>query len=112
MSTFVCFECRTTERQPFSRITRNCRVCRRPAEYVYWKLRIPKKDDDKGWIELARRTRANNDKIKKRMLTWEQAREARYERMLANTRDPERRRRLESALRNIRGKIARWEQWR
>lgn len=55
--THVCFECRTTERVPVSRIIRICRRCRKHAEHVFYKFKIPRRNDDAGWQELQSKAR-------------------------------------------------------
>jgi len=109
--TFVCFECRTTEREPYGRWTRNCRKCRARAEYVHYKFRIPKKDDDDGWAELRKRAQEVNAQIKTRALASEHRREEHYTRILATVETPSTRHELEEKLRSIRDAISVWEQW-
>ena len=109
--TFVCFQCRTTERVPYGRWARNCRQCRAQAEYVYYKFRIPKKGDHDGWNELRTRVREVNAQIKTRALRSEQHREAYYQRLLATIADVHCRRELEAKLQSVREAIAVWESW-
>ena len=110
--TFVCFDCRTTERVPiYRRLTRNCRKCRRPAEHVYYKFRIPPIDDDKAWRELATKVRQVNDAIKKNRLTYLRDRVDRYTRAL-ETVPPGRRAAFLKRLKGVNEEIAEWEGWR
>lgn len=105
--TFVCFDCRTTERVPVGRWTRDCRKCRKPATYVYWKFSIPKKKDDDGWAELRRRTAEVNAVIKARQLRSLRERVERYERMLPRIRGT----RLSMRLEAMREELAAFERW-
>jgi hypothetical protein len=62
-----------------SRIALRCRKCGKPAEHVYYRFRIPKRDDANGWIELLRKVRpfnrsvadANLDRLSKERLRVE-----------------------------------------
>lgn len=103
--TFVCFACRTTERVPLSRLTRNCRVCRAPAEHVYYKFAIPPKDDDKSWQELLRKVREVNDQIKANLLRYWRPKAERYARI------PNKRAVVRRRLRELNEKIAKLERW-
>ena len=109
--TFACFTCRTTERVSFARITRTCRKCHAPAEHVYYKFRIPRADDDRGWQELMQRVREVNDRIKTRTLAWLRQRAAAYVRNVESA-PAHRQKRLRRHLRAIESAIAEWEQWR
>lgn len=61
--TYACFDCRTTARVPSSRITMKCRKCRKAAQHVHYKFKIPGRRDDHGWAELEKRVRPMNLKI-------------------------------------------------
>src|SRR5207248_10683713 len=80
--TFVCFACRTTERDSTFRITRKCRKCRRLAERVHYKFRIPAAGDDRGWDELMPKVRAFNREARAGALKWLAERRVRCEGML------------------------------
>lgn len=108
--TFVCFECRTTERVPLARLTRNCRRCRAQAEHVFYKFRIPAADDDRAWADLKQRVREVNDQMKARALRHLHAKADRYIRNLTSARG-ERKARLRRELGAIQDRIAQWEQW-
>src|SRR5215467_335871 len=106
--TFVCFTCRTTERVPVGRLTRRCRKCRAPAEYVYYKFRIPRVKDDKGWRALMQSVRELNRAIATRALHWLRARADRYARALPSQ-PPHRRRTFERLLRDVEEEIRAYE---
>jgi hypothetical protein len=109
--TFVCFTCRTTERVPIARLTRKCRKCHAPAEHVYYKFRIPRADDDKGWSDLMQRVREVNRTIREGALKHFRSRAERYARALKG--QPEKRTKAaEARLREIEEKIRKYEQWR
>jgi hypothetical protein len=106
----VCFDCRTTERVPISRLTRDCRKCHAPAEHVYYKFRIPARDDDKAWSELKWRVREVNDRIKAGALRHLRAESDRYLRMLRSA-PTKRLKSLQRRLRQIDEKLRKWERW-
>lgn len=112
-STYVCFACRTTDRDAGSRITRRCRRCRAPAEYVYWKFKIPKASDDAGWVELENKVRPMNRATKARVLATLEKDRLNIERVLATVPvdNEARRRSLEAKLSIIRKQVAEWQQW-
>jgi len=108
--TYVCFECRTTERVPIARLTRDCRICHAPAEHVYYRFRIPTRDDDKGWRELRQRVREVNDRIKAGAVASLRGKVERYSRILASARprrQPKLRREMEAAQ-ELLSKFERW----
>ena len=112
--TFVCFNCRTTERVPiYRRLTRNCRKCRGQAEHVYYKFKIPKRDDTRGWRELEGKVRVFNRAEKNRELPRLRQEQTQLERLLAET--PQTRQTRLKALRTklkvIKGKIEEWNLW-
>ena len=109
--TFVCFACRTTDRVPFRRLTRDCRVCRSPEEHVYYKFRVPRADDDRGWSDLQRKVREVNGKIKARAVAKLQHDAERYARLL-ETQPAERLPMLRHRLRDIHAALLEWERWR
>lgn len=109
--TFVCFSCRTTDRVPSPRVTRDCRICHAPAEHVYYKFRIPRADDDEGWLELKRKVREVNVKIKARSVAKLTSDAERYARLLASQPE-ERRAGSRHKLREIQRALAEWERWR
>lgn len=109
--TYVCFDCRTTERVPTQRITRDCRKCHKPSEHVFFKLRIPRRGDDRGWDELRVAARKINDGIKWHALAFLREKAETYERELvsspAHAGSSKKRH-----LRELRERIAQWERWR
>ena len=112
-STYVCFTCRTTERVPQSRITRTCRKCRRPAEHVYYKFKIPKKDDDAGWDELRRKVRPFNRTVKANALASLEKERVKLERILSTLQGDKqnKRRSIEAKLSINKRQIVAWQQW-
>ena len=104
--TYVCFPCRTTERVPYERATRNCRKCHAPAEHVYYKFRIPRADDDRGWADLMQKVRDVNRVIKERALERLRSEAERYARI------PDRNGKAAARLRDLQEKIQQLEQWR
>lgn len=108
--TYVCFECRTTERVPVERITRTCRRCRRQAEHVYYKFAIPRRDDDAGWQELQGKVRALNRQTKSNMLSRLRQERAKLQRLLAEA--PQggqgRLRSLRSKLKKVNEQMEEW----
>ena len=109
--TFVCFACRTTERVEISRMTRRCRKCHAPSEHVYYKFRIPRRDDDDGWAALMPKVREVNRTIKENWLQELRADEERYSQVLAEA-PPHRKTRATAKLREIRDKLSKLEEWR
>ena len=109
--TFVCFTCRTTERVPIARVTRQCRKCHAPAEHVYYKFRIPRADDDKGWSDLMQKVRDVNRTIKDRALRRLRSEAERYSRSLTSQ-PAHRSRAIQAKLRELEQKIGKLEQWR
>ncbi len=107
--TFVCFTCRTTDRVPFPRLTRDCRICHLPSEHVYYKFRIPRSNDDDGWRDLQEKVRETNGKIKARAVAKLRADAARYERLLALSPAA---RGIRQKLRDIAAALDTWERWR
>ena len=112
-STYVCFTCRTTERVPASRISKRCRKCRAPAEYVYWKFKVPKRGDDASWDALQAKVRPMNRATKARALARLERERAKVERILATLpRDMEQRRRsLQAKLSINEQQAVEWQQW-
>src|SRR5262245_18740316 len=80
--TYASFECRTTRRIPTSRITMNCRKCRKPAHHVYYKFKVPSRLDDRGWTDLEKRVRPMNLEIQTRALRRLRDETARVERLV------------------------------
>lgn len=109
--TYVCFACRTTERVPMARITRRCRKCGARAEHVYYKFRIPRRDDDRGWEMLRVRVREVNNIIKSRALDRLSRRKTRAEGALATAKKANSRKKARQRLRLIHEKLRRWESW-
>ena len=111
--TYVCFDCRTTERVPVQRITRNCRKCRKPAHHVFYKFRIPTRSDDGGWRILESRVRPMNLEWQARALALIRERTARLERQLATApaRHEARRKVLSRRLRALKAKSEEWKTW-
>jgi hypothetical protein len=108
--TFVCFACRTTERVPVARLTRNCRKCHAPAEHVYYKFHIPRRTDNRGWSELIQKVRKFNDAIKTRVVRYLTAEAERCRNALIAA--PENRRTdLRRMLREAEETLLKWEQW-
>ncbi len=93
--TYVCFDCRTTERVPALRIARNCRKCHKPAEHVFYKFKIPKRGDNTGWAILQKKVRPLNLEIQTKVLFRMRAERARLERVLSQTPPEKESRRLE-----------------
>ncbi len=83
--TYVCFDCRTTERVPHQRISRNCRKCRKAAHYVYYKFAIPKRDDSLGWNELESKVRPMNKKTLSQVMIRLANEREQLERVLSET---------------------------
>lgn len=109
--TFVCFTCRTTERVPIARLTRKCRKCHAPAEHVYYKFRIPRADDDKGWSDLMQKVREVNRDIREGALRHFRSQAERYLRILSEQ-PAKRTRTIEARLREVEEKIRKIEEWR
>jgi hypothetical protein len=112
-STYVCFDCRTTERVPIARISRACRKCRKPAHHVYYKFSIPKRDDNPGWKDLEAKVRPMNRKIYVTVMSRLRRDRAHLEQVLAETpvtRDA-RRRDLNRKLKINAKELQSWEQW-
>jgi len=59
-ATYVCFDCRTTERTPASRITRNCRAIQSQV--------LPRLRKEKDWIERILSTYPDLRPYRRRML--------------------------------------------
>ena len=112
-ATYVCFDCRTTERTPAWRITRNCRRCRKTAQHVYYKFRIPRRGDDAGWAELETRVRSYNRAIQSQVLPRLRKEKDWIERILSTYPDlrPYRRRMLMRQIRRIEEERAGWLEW-
>lgn len=111
--TYVCFECRTTERVPLSRITRTCRKCRRQAEHVYYKFKIPPRRDDASWQELQRKVRALNRQVRSNMLSRLRQESAKLQRLVVEvpTSKQDRIRSLRFKLKSVNKKIEEWSLW-
>lgn len=111
--TYVCFDCRTTERVPTSRIAKLCRKCRKPAHHVYYKFRIPGRTHDRGWTQLETRVRPMNVELQVRALARLRARRERLERVLASGpgKNEAKRKQLARELREIESKCKEWLQW-
>ncbi len=95
---------------PVTRLTRDCRICHAPAEHVYYKFRIPTRDDDKAWRELKQRVREVNDRMKARAVEALRAKVDRYSRVIPSAtpgRQPKLRREMEAAQEKLR----KWERW-
>jgi hypothetical protein len=109
--TFVCFACRTTERDSSLRITRKCRKCRRLAERVYYKFRIPAADDDRGWDELMQKVRVFNREARAGALKWLAEQRVRCESKLGRLKASQirKRRELNTRLRELQERMAEWE---
>lgn len=106
--TFVCFTCRTTERVPIARVTRKCRKCHAPAEHVYYKFRVPRADDDKGWSDLMQKVREVNRTIREGALRYFRSQAERYSQIPSEKRT----RAAEAGLREAEEKIRKYEEWR
>jgi hypothetical protein len=107
--TFVCFECRTTDRVPIDRLTRKCRKCHAPAEHVYYKFRIPRAEDDAGWADLMQKVRDVNRRIRDNALRHYLAEVERYSRVLS---EKPASRTILAKLRVVEDKVRRFEEWR
>jgi len=93
--TYACFECRTTGRVPSSRITMDCRKCRKPAHHIYYKFKIPGRRDERGWAELERRVRPMNLEFQTGALRRVRAEQARIRRVIETLPESRRARRLD-----------------
>jgi hypothetical protein len=111
--TYVCFDCRTTERVPVGRISRSCRKCRKQAEHVFYKFKIPKRTDDAAWQELETKVRAFNRNVKTDALVRLRQERTRLERLIAELPEskPDRRRVLSFKLKRITADMKEWTQW-
>lgn len=109
--TYVCFDCRTTERLPTSRIAKKCRKCRKPAQHVYYKFRIPARGDAKAWADLEARVRPMNLEMQTRALKRLRARRARLERLVATVRSDVTRRAHLRQLRQVNLETQAWLTW-
>jgi hypothetical protein len=111
--TYVCFECRTTERVSASRITRICRKCRKQAEHVYYKFKIPRRDDDAGWQELQSKVRTLNRQAKSNMLSRLGQERTKLQRLLAEVPESkqDRLRSLRFKLKSVNKKPEEWSMW-
>lgn len=111
--TYVCFDCRTTERVPTSRISKSCRKCRKPAQHVYHKFSIPPRKDDDGWADLEKRVRPMNLEMHVRALAGLREKRARLERQLetASASSEERRKQMRRQLRTVVSEIKEWQKW-
>lgn len=106
----MCFACRTTERVPSPRLTRDCRLCHSPAEHVYYKFRIPRRDGDRRWSDLQQQVRDVNRKIKARAVARLQRDAERYLRLL-ETQPADRLPMLRHRLRDIQTALSQWDRW-
>ena len=106
-ATFVCFECRTTERVPVSRLSKTCRKCRKPAESVFYKFPIPRRTDDRGWEELLRKVRPFNRAARERALVYYRTEQARLEKLIHTT--PSKARAFATRLKAARKAITQWQ---
>ncbi len=95
------------------RITRNCRKCRRQAEHVYYKFKIPRSDDDAGWQDLQNKVRLDNRQTRNRVLAQLRRERERLERMLAQASESrqDRRRVLSFKLKSINAQMEQWSLW-
>ena len=111
--TYVCFECRTTERVSASRITRICRKCRKQAEHVYYKFKIPPRDDDAGWQALQTKVRTLNREAKSNMLSRLRQERTKLQRLLADVPESrqDRLRSLRFKLKSVNEKLDKWSLW-
>ena len=111
--TYVCFDCRTTDRASADRITRNCRQCRKAAAQVHYKFRIPKRNDDKGWADLESRVREFNRVLQTTALTHLGKEKVRLEQVIGKApgMPPFRRRMLERKLRRLGEGRGAWLRW-
>lgn len=110
--TFACFDCRTSERVPATRITRDCRRCRRPAVHVWYKFRLPRAHDDAAWRELARQVRDVNAAMKQRALERLDVLRTRYSRILAEAPATSTKRRdATRRLALVQAQRADWRKW-
>jgi hypothetical protein len=111
--TYVCFDCRTTERVAAPRIAKRCRKCRRAAHHVYYKFKIPARADDRGWSALESQVRPMNLETQVRMLAQLRGKRRRLERILATVpvTNPSRQKLLRSQLRAIEAESKEWLQW-
>jgi hypothetical protein len=112
-STYVCFDCQTTERVPAGRITRNCRKCRAQAEHVYYRFKIPQRDDSVAWQSLQTKVRAFNRQAKSNVLARLRQERERLERQIAELpkNKPGRQRMLSFKLKVVDEKIEKWSLW-
>jgi len=111
--TFVCFDCRTTERVDSGRITRNCRRCRRRAEHVYYKFRIPPRRDDGGWDSLMHKARDFNAGLRAVNLRHLRGRRAKFASVLAQlpVSRVAGRRALARRIQELDRQVAEWQTW-
>jgi hypothetical protein len=111
--TYVCFDCRTTERIPTGRITKRCRFCRKAAEHVYQKFKIPRRNDDKGWQELKAKVRPFNERVKWHHISHLTKEQHKIERVLESvpSYQERKRRELSGRLKISREKYKAWQQW-
>ena len=111
--TYVCFNCRTTERVHAARIAKVCRKCRKPAHHVYYKFKIPGRADDHEWVTLERLVRPMNMEIQSRALARLRARQAQLERMLGSAakRSELKLKKLKRQLRDLEAELKAWLQW-
>lgn len=112
-NTYVCFDCRTTERVQAARIAKRCRLCGKPAVHVFYKFRIPRKDDDKGWDDLRRRTSQFNTAAKARALERLTKDQAKFQELLSLAPDENQAKResLAKRIRQIDKQIRDWQEW-
>jgi hypothetical protein len=111
--TYVCFDCRTTERVPTARIAKTCRKCRKPAHHVYYKFKVPARTDDRGWSALEPRVRAVNIDMQTRALARLRERRLRLERVLDSgaLKNEAKRKQLRRQLRDVKAASEDWLQW-
>jgi len=108
--TYVCFDCRTTERVLAARIARSCR---KPAHHVYYKFKVSSRADDSGWTKLEGRVRPVNIEIQTHALARLRKRRAQLERILSSgTKKSElKQKQLRRQLRDVDAESREWLQW-
>ena len=111
--TFVCFDCRTTERVATTSIAKACRKCRKPAHRVHCKFKIPKRADDGAWANLEARVRPMNRELQTHALEYLREKQAKLERLLAEVpaENDMKRKLLKRELRSVASERDAWKTW-
>ena len=100
----------------YSKYTDNhkCHACRRQLSFSYYKFRIPKKTDKKGWIELKRKVGEFNGEIRlKRIQDCKiKINEFKDRLRIVDERDEKLVRILEEKIQNQELEINNWSNWK